>query len=309
MINLDDAAAFVRICETENLTRAAQLSQVSPSTLSRSLNRLEDELPVKLCARDQKGIALTAAGRRFRDFAYKWLDEYQTMVTDLKVSENSLLGSVKLYCSVSASYIFIPRLLSELRLDHSQIEVNLETGDPANALDILQADGIDFVIAALPDKLPPEILAVPLVTFPLVLIAPKAPVQPLPGLSGNQVDLARTPFILAEHGQLRYEVDAWLKSQQLKPHIYAEVAGHEAIVSLCALGFGVAVAPKLVVELSPFKNDVTILQAPHLPDFRLALCCLQSRAHEPILQACIKVAQKSAPTFSAELTRRRPLPL
>lgn len=309
MINLDDAAAFVRICETANLTRAAQLTQVSPSTLSRSLNRLEETLHVKLCTRDQKGIALTAAGRRFRDFAVNCLQDYQAMLTELEVSENPLSGAVKIYCSVSASYIFIPRLLSELRLDHPQIEVSLETGDPANALELLSGDGIDFVIAALPDKLPESILAVPLVTFPLVLIAPKAPVHPLVGCTSSGYDLSAAPFILAEHGQLRYEVDAWFKAQQLKPNIYAEVAGHEAIVSLCALGFGLAIAPKLVVDLSPFKGDVVTLDAPKLPDFRLALCCRQSRAHEPILAACIKVAAKSAPTFSADLTRRRLLTL
>lgn len=305
LINLADAADFLRICETENLTRAAALAKVSPSTLSRSLNRLEDELNVKLCTRDQKGIILTSAGRRFRDFASECLGRYNKLLTDLKVEENPVFGSIKIYCSVSASYIFIPRLLSELRFDHPGLEVSLETGDPANALELLKQDGIDFVIAALPEKLPDDITAVPLVSFPLVLIAPKSPLSKIPGFDGEHYDLAKTPFIMAEHGQLRFEVDKWFKAQQVKPNIYSEVAGHEAIVSLCALGFGLAVAPRLVVDLSPFKGDVKQLNAPTLPNFNLALCCLKKRSKELIIEAVNKVAAKTAPTFSADLLSRR----
>ncbi len=306
MISLNDAADFLRICETENLTRAAQLAQVSTSTLSRSLNRLEDELQVKLCSRDQKGIALTAAGRRFRDFASDCLRRYNKLTVELKEEAHPLTGQVKIYCSVSASYIFIPRLLNELSLTHPNIEISLDTGDPANGLDLLTAkDSPDFVIAALPEQLPAHIHALPLLSFPLMLIAPKSPLHKLKGYDGQNVDLSTAPFILAAHGQLRSEVDQWFSQLQIKPNVYAEVAGHEAIVSLCALGFGLAVAPRLVIELSPFKSDLRQLPAPGLKGFNLALCCLKERAYEPVLRAVLRAAGKCAPTFAGDLSSRR----
>ena len=48
MIDLKDAAAFLRLCETSNLTRTATLCNVSPSTLSRTLNKLEKDLNAKV---------------------------------------------------------------------------------------------------------------------------------------------------------------------------------------------------------------------------------------------------------------------
>lgn len=305
MINLADAADFLRICETENLTRAAALTGVSPSTLSRSLSRLEEELQVKLCTRDQKGIMLTAAGQRFREFASECLGRYTTMLHELQAGESPVQGAIKIYCSVSASYIFIPRLLSELRLAHPGLEVSLETGDPADALDLLADGNIDFVIAALPEQLPAHIRAVPLVSFPLVLIAPRSPLYKLPGYDGEHYDLAAVPFIMAERGQLRLEVDKWFAGQGVVPHIYSEVAGHEAIVSLCALGFGLAVAPRLVVDLSPFRGDIRQLPAKDLPNFHLALCSLQARQEEGIIKAVNEEARKTAPTFGADLLSRR----
>ena len=71
MIDLKDAAFFLRLCETENVTRAAALSSVSPSTLSRTVSKLEEDLGATLCVRDQKGITITKAGKRFADYASK----------------------------------------------------------------------------------------------------------------------------------------------------------------------------------------------------------------------------------------------
>lgn len=79
MIDLKDAAAFLRLCETSNLTRTATLCNVSPSTLSRTLNKLERELNAKLCIRDKKGIFITEAGRKFEAFAKKTLNAYSEL--------------------------------------------------------------------------------------------------------------------------------------------------------------------------------------------------------------------------------------
>lgn len=324
MIDLADAANFLRICETENLTRAASLAKVSPSTLSRSINRLENEMQVKLCRRDQKGIVLTEAGLRFREFASEALTSYTNLTEDLKTVARPVSGNLKMYCSVSASYIFIPRILSELRLNHPNLEISLETGDPACAFDLLRRNdrqevmpegsfphkirkSTDFVIAALPQEIPADISCIPLVTSPLLLIAPKNPLFKKEDIwDGHTYNLSKAPFIVAEQGQLRQDVEQWFRQRHQTLQIYSEVAGHEAIVSICALGFGLAIVPRIVADLSPFKNDVQILEADSLPDFRIGLCCLKSRAREKLIQAVRTVAQKVAPTFSSDLNRRHP---
>ena len=134
MIDLKDAAAFLRLCETSNLTRTATLCNVSPSTLSRTLNKLERELNAKLCIRDKKGIFITEAGRKFEAFAKKTLNSYSELESELDSGLGAVSGVIKIYCSVTASYLFIPRLLNELHLTAPNLEIKLETGDPADAL-------------------------------------------------------------------------------------------------------------------------------------------------------------------------------
>ncbi len=304
MIDLKDAAQFLRVCETENLTRAALLSKVSPSTLSRTLTKLEKELNVKLCYRDQKGIVITKAGRLFERFAQDSLRNFALLQQSLAQEIAPLKGTLKIYCSVSASYIFIPRLLSELRLLHPELEISLETGDPANALDFLNHDGIDFVIAPKPKELNENIELVDLIAFPLAMIAPRNPAYPLNGLDYTNT-LDNIPMVLPERGKLRTDIEDYFKTHKAKLNVLSQVAGHEAIVSMVALGFGLAIVPRIIVDLSPFKNDVIILDKKDLPDFDVALCHLKSRSGEPCIKAINDLAFNIAPSFAQDLRSRK----
>lgn len=305
MIDLKDAAFFLRLCETENVTRAAALSSVSPSTLSRTISKLEKDLGTTLCVRDQKGITITKSGKRFADYARKAIADFKALEADLKQENSTIGGSIKIYCSVTASYIFIPRLLSELRLSYPKLELRLETGDAAEALDHLKDPDTDFVISALPDNIPDNVNYVHLVSFPLVLIAPKTPAYRSLDLNDENPNLSKVPFIMPEKGQLKTEVDRFFKKQRIKPITYAEIAGHESIVSMTALGFGVSIVPKLVLDLSPFKNDVNILKT--LPDtgFNVALCYLKDKTQDRTISAVTDLALKLSPTFAPDLNSRK----
>lgn len=304
MIDLKDAATFLRLCETANLTRTAALCNVSPSTLSRTLNKLEGILHTKLCLREKKGVFITEAGHKFESFARKALNEYAELEASLNNTVQSISGIVKIYCSVTASYLFIPRLLNELHLIAPNLEIKLETGDPAEALDKLEGEDIDFVISALPNEIPDNIKYVDLVTFPLILISPKKPLFSCE-TDLNSFDLSEVPFVMPEKGQLRNEVDKFFHSLESPPHIYSEVAGHEAIVSLTALGFGISVVPRLVYDISPFKNDVYVVKELPWSNFRVALCCLKNRAKLRSVKIIYDLALRVAPSFTPDLTRRR----
>ncbi len=309
MIDLKDAATFLRLCETSNLTRTATLCQVSPSTLSRTLNKLEEILGCKLCVRDKKGVFITEQGRKFEQFARETLNNYTALKADLGGAAKALTGIIKIYCSVTASYLFIPRILNELHLSEPNLEIKLETGDPAEALDKLKDSDYDFVISALPNEIPDHVSYVDLVTFPLILIAPKKPLfEGAGGTDFASYDLGKVPFVMPEKGQLRYEVDKWLDSLEKKPRVYSEISGHEAIVSLAGLGFGLAVVPRLVYEISPFKNEVYVLKTLPWGNFRVALCSLKKNDSDPRIKTVKTLTKRLAPSFGPDLTRRRDTP-
>ena len=54
---------FLRVAECGSFTRAAWELLVTPASVMKHINTLEDRLGVSLFTRDRKGVALTAAGR------------------------------------------------------------------------------------------------------------------------------------------------------------------------------------------------------------------------------------------------------
>ena len=94
------------------------------------------------------------------------------------------------------------------------------------------------------------------------------------------------PFILSEQGVARERLDEWFRTRQLTPNIYAQVAGHEAIVSMVSLGFGVALIPEIVLHNSPLANMVEPLShQPPLKPYEVGLCVQNSRLKSPVVQA------------------------
>lgn len=60
---------FRTICETKNITKAAELLYLSRQSLSVSMKKLEDELEVPLFIRKKEGICLTKCGEIFYEYA------------------------------------------------------------------------------------------------------------------------------------------------------------------------------------------------------------------------------------------------
>jgi LysR family positive regulator for ilvC len=94
------------------------------------------------------------------------------------------------------------------------------------------------------------------------------------------------PFILSEKGLVRKRIDTWLQEKNIKPTIYAQVSGNEAIVSLVSLGFGIGVVPKIVLDNSPLATQVKELHhKPMLASIDVGLYAQKKRLQNPVVRA------------------------
>ncbi|MDZ7854240.1 MAG: LysR substrate-binding domain-containing protein [Halomonas sp.] len=93
-------------------------------------------------------------------------------------------------------------------------------------------------------------------------------------------------MILSEAGLSRAVQRHLVSALGVAPRIYAQVAGHEAIVSMVGLGFGVGVVPRIVLDTSPLAERVRVLPVkPELPHYDVGLCVLERRLKSPLIRA------------------------
>ncbi|WP_447554061.1 HTH-type transcriptional activator IlvY [Vreelandella sp. EE22] len=276
------------LAETLHFGRASELCHTSPSTLSRSIQQLEDELGTRLFERDNRHVTLTHQGEIFQRYAQEALEQWELQKRTLAAGATELFGEISIYCSVTASYSFLYELLSDVRLRHPGIELKLHTGDPAEAMARVLEGKDDMAITPRP-RIPPAALTFKSLTrSPLLFIAPTSPYDWLPPApaSSTAEQWQKVPMILSEAGLSREYANTWFKALGVTPRIYAQVAGHEAIVSMVALGFGVGVVPKIVLDNSPLSERVQILSVkPELPHYDVGLCVLNRRLKTPMIDA------------------------
>jgi LysR family transcriptional regulator, positive regulator for ilvC len=289
---------FVNLAEALHFGRASAASRVSPSALSRGIRQLEAEVGAALFERDNRSVALTRQGETFLGWARDLLTGWDVVRHTLQEQSATLQGEVSLYCSVTASYSFLFDLLSRLRRDHPRIELKLHTGDPEDAIARVMAGSEDIAIGARPDALPAGLAFKPIARSGLVFIAPAG--QPLlRELARRRPDRglwATTPMIVPESGLARQRVDRWFRDLGVKPLIYAQVAGNEAIVSMVSLGFGVGVVPQIVLDNSPLAGQVAVLRvSPALAPYEVGLFTLEKKLRSPLIAAFWAPALLSPP--------------
>ncbi len=271
---------FCSLANTLHFGRAASACHVSASTLSRNIKQLEDDLGVNLFERDNRSVALTHEGQSYLNFAREVLQQWETYQESLLAQADQLHGQLSIYCSVTASYSFLYTILTEFRVRHPGIAIKLHTGDPAQSIERVQAGYEDIAIAAQPDKLPAGISFKSIAHSPLVFICAKQQ-QEWDNTSWDQI-----PIIIPEEGLARERLDSWFSEHKIKPNIYAEVKGNEAIVSMVSLGFGVGVLPKIVVDNSPLAEQVeAFIKQPDLGPYSMGICVMEKRLKSPILSA------------------------
>jgi LysR family positive regulator for ilvC len=278
--------AFLRLTATLHFGRASRQSNVSPSALSRIILRLEEEVGQKLFIRDNRSVELTAAGAGLRAYAQEVLDGWDRLRSGLESGNQTLSGELRLYSSVAASYTVLSELLKKSRLQYPGIHIRLQTGDPADAMDRVQDGGADITVAARPDSIPRNIEFKTVTVTPLVFVAPATASEASALTSKSPIPWGRVPLVLSESGLSRSRTDAWFRKAGIKPNVYAEVSGHEAVVSMVRLGFGVGVAPKIVVDRFSQKGEVRTLDIePAMEPYVVGLCAHKRRLESPVVKA------------------------
>jgi LysR family positive regulator for ilvC len=281
---------FLALSRTLHFGRAARACHLSPSALSRSIQRLEDQLGEPLFDRHHHSVSLTPAGEAFRHHVLAVLGEWDRFESERASAKGVLSGTVRIYCTVTAAQSFVPDLLGKVRRKHPGIRLELTTGYASDAIEQLRGGAIDVSVAGLPHRLPAGVVSRLLVTTPVVFVAPKVKGPVSDAIERSVIDWSALPIVLPAHGLAREYCDQWLDRRRITPNVYAEIEGHEAILSLVALGCGVGVVPRLVLEKSALRDRIREFAVrPALRRFRIALCIRERSLSNPVVAAVWEV--------------------
>lgn len=294
MMDIRELEIFLTLADLLHFGRASQVCNLSPSALTRTIQRLEEQVDQPLFLRDNRTVTLSAAGEQFRSYARQALQEWQSFRSALK-DEQTVAGTLSIYASITAVYSLLPLLLESYRSAYPEVQLELHTGDAEQAVAQVQTGEIDLAVAALPDRNRSQIEFLPITTTELLFIAPKQPDKVIAASIEGQLDLSVVPLVLPQAGLSRRRLDKWLKKNRMTPNVSSEVSGNEAIIPMVRLGCGIGIVPQLVLERSPFRDEVIILQnVPRLDPYVVGLCSSKRNLQRSSVQAFWRLAEENS---------------
>ncbi|MCQ8229242.1 HTH-type transcriptional activator AaeR [Pantoea trifolii] len=170
MDRLKSMSIFAKVVELGSFTAAARQLQLSVSSISQIVAKLEDELQVKLLNRSTRSIGLTEAGKIYFQGCRRMLAEASQVHEQLYAFNNTPIGILRIGCSSTMAQNVLSAMTSEMLREYPGLSVNLVTGIPAPDL---IANGLDLVVrvGALQDS---NLFSRRLGAMPMVVCAAKS---------------------------------------------------------------------------------------------------------------------------------------
>ncbi len=290
-MNIRELELFKHLATSLHFGRTSIECNITASGLTRTIQRLENEVGEALFFRNNRSVSLTQAGTLFKEYCEETVSRWAILQNRLQ-SDTTLRGELTLYCSITAILSILPQIFSRFRKTHPEVTILVQTGDAAKALPKLQGREVDIAVAALPDHQPDGFEFIALIQTPLVFILPTSYPEII-SYSQGMINWETTPVILPSEGLSRLRGEKWFADKGIRPRIYARVSGNEAIIAMVSMGCGVGIVPLLVLEKSSLKKEEAVVeQTPQLTPFPVGVCTLSKNKRNPVVQSFWDIVEK-----------------
>ena len=234
--------AFVRIVDARSLSRAAAEMRVPRATLGRRLQRLEEQLAVRLLRRTTRSLVLTDAGERLYRHARIALDAVQQAELSVRREAESVRGDLRVAVPPFTNPEFFA-LVS--RFAERFPEVRLQLHFSTQHVD-LQRGGYDVAIRGT-NELEPGLVARVLGRSPLIAVAAPRYLAER-GTPKSLRDLKNHRCLLSfARGELAQTY--WSDKRGRKVQVQGVAANDiRCLRHLAIEGLGIALQPKAMVQ-------------------------------------------------------------
>ena len=233
------------VAEHGNFTVAADKCFVTQPTLSMQVQKLEDELGVKIFNRATKPIVLTDIGKKILIQA-KRITEEATRMQDIVSTEKGFIGGeFKLGIIPTVMPTLLPMFLKTFIKKYPKVDLKIEELTTQNITKMLEEGHLDAGIAATPLGLD-SILELPLYHEPFVGYIPEG--NPLHAVKQIEIeDLNMTDILVLEDGHcFRNHVLNLCQMNQIESNPFDLKSGSfETLINLADEGLGMTLLPFL----------------------------------------------------------------
>lgn len=235
----DDLKYALAVSRKGSFSGAADLLNVTHTTVSRRVRALEERLGLKLFLLTNVGFVPTAAGLELLETAKKMEDQLQNLERRITGNEMQLRGNLSI-STVDFVYEIFKNQLKEFIKTHPNLEVSLSTTNTPVSLTHLEAD----IVLRITNKPPDNLYGRKILDLEYAVYASQELVDEI-GLDSPYKDY---PWVHHTEQMQSAWMDLWLKKNAPGASIALRVDSAVAARQAVELGLGVHFLPSAYTE-------------------------------------------------------------
>ncbi len=153
-MNLNELRYLVAVAQERSFRRAAERCFISQPALSLAIQKLEDELSVRLLERSKTEVTVTPIGERVIEQAQRALEEIGRIKDIARQGQDQLVGPLSLGVIYTVGPYLLPALIPVLRRRAPGMPLAVEENLTENLEVLLRNGKLDVALIALPFDAP-----------------------------------------------------------------------------------------------------------------------------------------------------------
>jgi len=149
-MTLNELRFVIAVAQERNFRRAAEKSFISQPALSLAIQKLEEELSLKIFERNKNDVTITAIGQQIIEQAQQALEQIEHIRLLAQQGKNQLSGVLRLGIIHSVGPYLLPDLIIALKQAAPNLLLEVEENITANLESSLNHGKLDAIIIALP---------------------------------------------------------------------------------------------------------------------------------------------------------------
>lgn len=142
-MNTEDFLFFIRVADLGSISKAAKETNISVSVASQRIQRLEQNLQIRLFHRTTRKLTLTDEGAKLLEHGKVWIHDFLNLNESLKLKDQALSGTLRISTSATFGAKVLTEVIAKFSLLHPELKIYVDMND--QNIDLIQ-NGMDLAI-------------------------------------------------------------------------------------------------------------------------------------------------------------------
>ncbi len=249
-MNINLFKTYIRVVETQNLSRTAEEFGLSQPAVTKQIQALEDIYSVLLLERSGRRLKTTEAGETLYNHARDLVRSMEKLENAMQAIAEDRKGNLLLGASTIPGQYIIPTLIKGFKQAYPHISISLEIADTEKIFNKISERELDIgLVGGWLNQRKAE--GFPWLEDELVVVVPNDH-RLARQTSCSLADLQEESWIFREKGSgTRKAVEEMITARQLNKDnidVYMEAGSTESVLAMVEAGMGISIVSRWVIR-------------------------------------------------------------